>query len=277
MTDENKTPWNAQKLVLGCCVVLPVLIGLYQDRNPLLAFGWIGEAYVFFILIPYTLTCVANIFYHLRVAKGSVQRVHEPRAAGARHRDQRATSSTRTSSRRSCSTPTSFKYPDVDHDCVLRAVLRRWCSPCGRHAHRREREGAPPLLRGRRRDATIERPLRRPERDRHGRWPRHRPGHRPAFARRGRATCSCSAAPKPTSRARSRRSRPMAGARGTLHLRRPRRGPGRRDGRARRPSAGSRIDVLVNNAGIDDDTPFLEIDRARWRGGDRHQPDRRRS
>ena len=26
-----------------------------------------------------------------------------------------------------------------------------------------------------------------------------------------------------------------------------------------------RIDVLVNNAGIDDDTPFLEIDRARWR------------
>ena len=26
-----------------------------------------------------------------------------------------------------------------------------------------------------------------------------------------------------------------------------------------------RIDVLINNAGIDDDTPFLEIDRARWR------------
>jgi NAD(P)-dependent dehydrogenase (short-subunit alcohol dehydrogenase family) len=26
-----------------------------------------------------------------------------------------------------------------------------------------------------------------------------------------------------------------------------------------------RIHVLVNNAGIDDDTPFLEVDRARWR------------
>ena len=26
-----------------------------------------------------------------------------------------------------------------------------------------------------------------------------------------------------------------------------------------------RIDVLINNAGIDDDTPFLEIDRSRWR------------
>ena len=46
--------------------MLPILISLYQHRNPLLAFGWIGEAYVFFILIPYTLTCVANIFYHRR-------------------------------------------------------------------------------------------------------------------------------------------------------------------------------------------------------------------
>ena len=26
-----------------------------------------------------------------------------------------------------------------------------------------------------------------------------------------------------------------------------------------------RVDVLVNNAGIDDDTPFLEVDEARWR------------
>jgi amino acid transporter len=66
LTDENRTPWNAQKLVLGCCIVLPILVGLYQDRNPLLAFGWIGESYVFFVLIPYTLTCVANIVFHLR-------------------------------------------------------------------------------------------------------------------------------------------------------------------------------------------------------------------
>jgi amino acid transporter len=63
-TDSNRTPWNAQVLVLACCVVLPILISLYQQHNPLLAFGWIGESYVFFILIPYTLTCVANIFYH---------------------------------------------------------------------------------------------------------------------------------------------------------------------------------------------------------------------
>ena len=34
---------------------------------------------------------------------------------------------------------------------------------------------------------------------------------------------------------------------------------------ARAAGRWDRIDVLVNNAGIDDDTPFLEIDRARWR------------
>ena len=34
---------------------------------------------------------------------------------------------------------------------------------------------------------------------------------------------------------------------------------------ARAARAGAGIDVLINNAAIDDDTPFLEIDRARWR------------
>jgi meso-butanediol dehydrogenase / (S,S)-butanediol dehydrogenase / diacetyl reductase len=37
------------------------------------------------------------------------------------------------------------------------------------------------------------------------------------------------------------------------------------DATARAVARSGRIDVLVNNAGVDDDTPFLEIDRARWR------------
>ena len=68
-TDEHKTPWNAQALVLGSCIVLPILITIWQDRKPLNAFGWIGVAYVFYVLIPYTLVCVANILYHWRRAR----------------------------------------------------------------------------------------------------------------------------------------------------------------------------------------------------------------
>jgi amino acid transporter len=66
VTDRHKTPWNAQVLVLVCCLVLPVAVILYQNSNPMLAFMWIGQAYVFLILIPYTLTCLANIVYHVR-------------------------------------------------------------------------------------------------------------------------------------------------------------------------------------------------------------------
>jgi amino acid transporter len=67
--DANKTPWNAQAVVLACCLVLPILIVIWQDGKPLNGFAWIGVAYVFFVLIPYTMVCVANIAYHLRVAR----------------------------------------------------------------------------------------------------------------------------------------------------------------------------------------------------------------
>lgn len=72
VTDRHKTPWNAQLLVLGCCLVLPAAVILYQNSNPLDAFMWIGQAYVFLILIPYTLTCLANVVYHVRYRAAGV-------------------------------------------------------------------------------------------------------------------------------------------------------------------------------------------------------------
>jgi amino acid transporter len=71
-TSRHKNPWNAQLLVLGCCLVMPVVVILYQHSDPLLAFAWIGEAYVFLILIPYTLTCLANIVYHFRFRRAEI-------------------------------------------------------------------------------------------------------------------------------------------------------------------------------------------------------------
>jgi amino acid transporter len=72
VTDRHKTPWHAQLLVLGCCLVMPAAVIVYQNSNPLEAFMWIGQAYVFLILIPYTLTCLANIVYHVRYHATSV-------------------------------------------------------------------------------------------------------------------------------------------------------------------------------------------------------------
>lgn len=66
---QHRIPWNAHLVVLGATAVVPILIVLWQHGSPLLAFAWIGQAYVFFVLIPYTLTCVANIIYHARAGR----------------------------------------------------------------------------------------------------------------------------------------------------------------------------------------------------------------
>jgi amino acid transporter len=68
---KHRIPWNAHLVVLGATAIVPVLIVLWQHGSPLLAFSWIGQAYVFFVLIPYTLTCVANIIYHARAGRAN--------------------------------------------------------------------------------------------------------------------------------------------------------------------------------------------------------------
>jgi amino acid transporter len=68
---KHHIPWNAHLVVLGATAIVPILIVLWQHGSPLLAFAWIGQAYVFFVLIPYTLTCVANIVYHARSGRAN--------------------------------------------------------------------------------------------------------------------------------------------------------------------------------------------------------------
>ena len=71
LTNELRT--NAlglwQLVVMGIAYMGLALTVLWQDQKPLNAFAWIGVSYVFFVLIPYTLVCVANIVYHLRIAR----------------------------------------------------------------------------------------------------------------------------------------------------------------------------------------------------------------
>lgn len=69
--DKHRIPWNAHLVVLWATAIIPILIVLWQHGSPLLAFAWIGQAYVFFVLIPYTLTCVANLIYHAREGRAN--------------------------------------------------------------------------------------------------------------------------------------------------------------------------------------------------------------
>jgi amino acid transporter len=61
-----RTPWNAEKFVLGIAIVVPIAMILWLDRSPLSAYGWLGSLVVFFILVTYSLVNIINIVYHLR-------------------------------------------------------------------------------------------------------------------------------------------------------------------------------------------------------------------
>jgi amino acid transporter len=62
---RSRTPWNAQLLVLAVAAVAPIGLGIWQGSY-LAAFGWAGQAVVFFILISHLAVNLANPLYHLR-------------------------------------------------------------------------------------------------------------------------------------------------------------------------------------------------------------------
>ncbi len=88
-TDENKTPWNAQALVLACCIVLPLIIVVWQDGK--LAERVRMDRRVIRVLRADPVHACLRGEHLLPPADrpGSVQRVLEPDPAADRHRHQR--------------------------------------------------------------------------------------------------------------------------------------------------------------------------------------------
>ena len=102
-------------------------------------------------------------------------------------------------------------------------------------------------------------------RDRHRRRARHRPGHGAALRLRGRRR-ACSSAARPSRWTRPSRCDRGRGRQGLgAHRGRDARRPGRRAASRPRWSAGTASTCSINNAGIDDETPFLEMEEETWR------------
>ena len=208
------------------------------------------------------MTCVANIFYHLRVEKGSFNVLWNlvlPVLGIAINCYIFYKNFLKTF----LFDADELQVPDVDHDGVLRARAGRGGVHVGRHSQDGNREDAPPLLRARRRNARLS--------DRFdGRNVIVTGGGRGigqatarAFAREGANVLVLG---RNEADLESTVSAIEADGGRAWHLTCDVRDEAQVDATvARAVERVERIHVLVNNAGIDDDTPFLEIDRARWR------------
>jgi amino acid transporter len=69
LSKAHQTPWNAELAVLAGALVGLLVITWWQG-DVSAATAWIGESFVFFILIPYLSANVANILYHRRRPPG---------------------------------------------------------------------------------------------------------------------------------------------------------------------------------------------------------------
>jgi amino acid transporter len=64
--DENQTPRNALMAMFALAAVGPVIMGLWQGHSASNAYSWLGQVFVFFVIVPYIFVNIANISYHLR-------------------------------------------------------------------------------------------------------------------------------------------------------------------------------------------------------------------
>jgi putrescine importer len=60
-----QTPWRAEAWTLGISLVLLVVVSLWQG-GPASAYAYIGEIFVFFVLISYIFVNLANLLYHAK-------------------------------------------------------------------------------------------------------------------------------------------------------------------------------------------------------------------
>ncbi|HLY65876.1 MAG TPA: APC family permease, partial [Chloroflexota bacterium] len=63
---KHETPFNAQLAMIGLAVVLPAVLAVWQGDNLTNAYGWLGEVYVFFVLVPYMFVNIGCFVYHWR-------------------------------------------------------------------------------------------------------------------------------------------------------------------------------------------------------------------
>lgn len=64
--DQNQTPRNALMAMFALAAIGPILMGLWQGHSAGNAYSWLGQAFVFFVIVPYIFVNIANISYHLR-------------------------------------------------------------------------------------------------------------------------------------------------------------------------------------------------------------------
>jgi amino acid transporter len=63
-----RTPWRAEAATLVVSLVFLVAVSWWQG-GPALAYGYLGEIFVFFVLVLYLFVNLANIVYHVRYAR----------------------------------------------------------------------------------------------------------------------------------------------------------------------------------------------------------------